>query len=171
MRWTITYGRTTSNVRTSPGCGERLRPRLRRTSGNRPRWGSGKPFPSPPECLHECGRFRGTGESPEESMKTSKVVPISNLTRKARTLSDFRNCRCIGATPGASNIFLNKTDAVTLSFPSPPLFLHDSPCLPQTDGRFERGRGSGACSAGSWRSPDYRGQSARALVIILHLCC
>jgi hypothetical protein len=47
-------------------------------AGSRP--GDGNVLPSPPQCLHEWGGSRDTRVESEESMKTSKVLPISGLT-------------------------------------------------------------------------------------------
>jgi hypothetical protein len=46
--------------------------------------------------------------------------------QKCATLSDNQNRRWIGANPGASTNFFKKTNSFNLSFPSPPLFLHQS---------------------------------------------
>jgi hypothetical protein len=70
--------------------------------GQRP--GDGKPFPSPPQCLHESGglrRTRGQSRGIDEGVESCSHQPVDQKSARFR---QFRNRRGIGANPGASNL-------------------------------------------------------------------
>jgi len=57
----------------------------------------GKPFPSPPQYLHECGGSRSTGGERRGIDEDVESCSHQQFDQKSATLGDFRNQRCIGA--------------------------------------------------------------------------